>query len=76
MGLFLFFGFSGSITFLNMLQNLLQNKGKIVLGLLLIFLFALIREFEKQLFYDPFLSFLKVIMLILLCQSTIPFVCF
>ena len=59
MGLFLFFGFSGSITFLYMLQNLLQNKGKIVLGLLLVFLFALIREFETQLFYDPFLSFFK-----------------
>lgn len=42
-----------------MLQNLLQNKGKIILGLLLVFLFAVIREFETQLFYDPFLAFFK-----------------
>ncbi|MCZ8228107.1 exosortase F system-associated protein [Flavobacterium sp.] len=42
-----------------MVKNLLQNKGKIVLGLLVIFLFALIREYETQLFYDPFLSFFK-----------------
>ncbi|MGL3001941.1 exosortase F system-associated membrane protein [Flavobacterium sp. RSSB_23] len=42
-----------------MLKNLLQNKGKIVLGLLLVFLLVLIREFETQLFYDPFLAFFK-----------------
>ncbi|OAZ03050.1 exosortase F system-associated membrane protein [Flavobacterium succinicans] len=42
-----------------MLKNLLQNKRKIVLGLLVVFLLALIREFETQLFYDPFLAFFK-----------------
>jgi exosortase F-associated protein len=42
-----------------MLKNLLQNKGKIMLGLLLVFLLALLREFETQLFYDPFLAFFK-----------------
>jgi exosortase F-associated protein len=42
-----------------MLKNLLQNKVKIVLGFLLVFLLALIREFETQLFYDPFLVFFK-----------------
>lgn len=42
-----------------MLKNLLQNKVKIILGLLLVFLLALIREFEAQLFYDPFLAFFK-----------------
>jgi len=30
-----------------------------MLGLLLVFLLALIREFENQLFYDPFLVFFK-----------------
>lgn len=42
-----------------MLKNLLQNKLKIVLGLLVVILLALIREFETQLFYDPFLAFFK-----------------
>jgi exosortase F-associated protein len=42
-----------------MLKNLLQNKGKIILGLLLVFLLVLIRKFETQLFYDPFLAFFK-----------------
>jgi exosortase F-associated protein len=42
-----------------MLKKILQNKGKIMLGLLLVFLLALIREFENQLFYDPFLVFFK-----------------
>ncbi|MGL2987234.1 exosortase F system-associated membrane protein [Flavobacterium sp. RSSA_27] len=42
-----------------MQKNLHQNKVKLVLGLLLVFLLALIREFETQLFYDPFLTFFK-----------------
>lgn len=42
-----------------MLKKLLQNKVKTFLGLLLVLLLALIREFETQLFYDPFLPFFK-----------------
>jgi exosortase F-associated protein len=42
-----------------MLQNLFRNKGKIVIGLILVFLFVLIRKYETQLFYDPFLIFFK-----------------
>lgn len=42
-----------------MLKNLLQNKQKTVFALVLIFLFAAIREFEADLFYDPFLDFFK-----------------
>jgi exosortase F-associated protein len=42
-----------------MLQNLLNNKFKIVQFLLLMLLLALIRGFENELFYDPFLKFFK-----------------
>lgn len=42
-----------------MLKNLLQNKAKIVLILVLIFSLIGIRLFEKILFYDPFLEFFK-----------------
>jgi exosortase F-associated protein len=42
-----------------MLKNLLQNKGKIMLALLLVLLLAVLREFETQLFYDPFLALFK-----------------
>jgi exosortase F-associated protein len=42
-----------------MLQLLRQNKGKIGWSLFLILLLVLIRVFEDQLFYDPFLSYFK-----------------
>ncbi|KGO83992.1 exosortase F-associated protein [Flavobacterium cauense R2A-7] len=42
-----------------MLQILLRNKKKVVSVVLLVLLLALIRLFEKQLFYDPFLDFFK-----------------
>ena len=38
---------------------MLQNKMKILWIVLLIALFAVIRMFENQLFYDPFLDFFK-----------------
>ena len=38
---------------------MIQNKSKILLLVLLISLFAVIRLFENQLFYDPFLFFFK-----------------
>ena len=42
-----------------MIKKLLQNKMKILLIVLLIALFVVIRMFENQLFYDPFLDFFK-----------------
>lgn len=42
-----------------MIKKMLQNKIKILWIVLLIALFAIIRMFENQLFYDPFLDFFK-----------------
>ena len=42
-----------------MLQKILNNKVRIVQLLALIFLLVLIRTFENELFYDPFLDFFK-----------------
>jgi exosortase F-associated protein len=42
-----------------MLQNLLNNKFKITQLIFLIGLLALVRIFENELFYDPFLDFFK-----------------
>lgn len=42
-----------------MLQLLLKNKSKIGWALFLILLLVLIRVFEDQLFYDPFLNYFK-----------------
>lgn len=42
-----------------MLQNLLNNKLKIIQVLLLVILLVAIRGFENELFYDPFLNFFK-----------------
>ena len=42
-----------------MLKTILENKLKIVLGLLLIALLVIIRAFEDELFYDPFLNYFK-----------------
>ena len=42
-----------------MLQKILNNKLRIVQLLVLLFLLVLIRAFENDLFYDPFLDFFK-----------------
>jgi exosortase F-associated protein len=42
-----------------MLQNLLNNKLKILQVLLLVILLATIRGYENEFFYDPFLNFFK-----------------
>lgn len=42
-----------------MSQQLLRNKKKILWVAVFVLLLALIRLFEKQLFYDPFLDFFK-----------------
>ena len=42
-----------------MIKKMLQNKFKILILLLLLALFAAIRLFENELFYDPFLLFFK-----------------
>lgn len=42
-----------------MLQELRRNKKKLIWVAVFVFLLALIRLFEKQLFYDPFLNFFK-----------------
>lgn len=42
-----------------MLQQLLNNKKKIGWSLFLILLLVLIRVYEDQLFYDPFLNYFK-----------------
>jgi len=42
-----------------MLQRVLNNKKKIMLLILLVGLLVLVRVFESQLFYDPFLEYYK-----------------
>ena len=42
-----------------MLAKLLQNKSKIIWSCLLVFLLVLVRVFEADLFYDPFLNYFK-----------------
>ncbi|SDZ94729.1 exosortase F-associated protein [Flavobacterium gillisiae] len=42
-----------------MLKTLLSNKLRVFLGLVLVVLFATIRAYEDQLFYDPFLNYFK-----------------
>ena len=42
-----------------MLEFLKKNKSKIIYSSILILLLILIRMFENQLFYDPFLSYFK-----------------
>jgi len=53
------YGFSGSIDFQNMLNKLRENKFKIFAAVVVVLCFALIRSFERQLFYDPFLDYFK-----------------
>ncbi len=57
--MFLFYGFSGSIDFQNMLNNLKENKFKIFAAIIVVIGFALIRTFERELFYDPFLKYFE-----------------
>ena len=42
-----------------MLNKLIQNKFKIIITILIIVCFSLVRGFEKQLFYDPFLAYFE-----------------
>ena len=42
-----------------MLQKILNNKVQILQFLFLVFLIVLVRAFENQLFYDPYLDFFK-----------------
>lgn len=42
-----------------MLNKIKENKFKILAALLVIFSFAVIRAFENQLFYDPFLEYFE-----------------
>ncbi|MBC7524305.1 MAG: exosortase F system-associated protein [Flavobacterium sp.] len=42
-----------------MLQNLIKNKFRIVLGAILILTLIAIRAFETRLFYDPFIAYFK-----------------
>ena len=55
--LFLFYGLFGLINFRNMLNKLFQNKARIFFILVLVSLLMLVRAFERQLFYDPFLVY-------------------
>ena len=50
-------GFFGSIDFQNMLNSLKENKLQILIAVVVIMCFALIRNFETKLFYDPFLKY-------------------
>ena len=42
-----------------MLQKLLKYKGRVAIALFIVLLLALVRAYEDQLFYDPFLSYFK-----------------
>jgi exosortase F-associated protein len=42
-----------------MLKKLLKHKLRILLGGIFVFLLVLVRVFEKDLFYDPFLSYFE-----------------
>lgn len=57
--MFFFYGFFGSIDFQNMLNKLLENKFKLIGACLIVLGFALVRMFELQLFYDPFLNYFQ-----------------
>ncbi|MBL0735820.1 exosortase F system-associated protein [Flavobacterium sp. GN10] len=42
-----------------MLNNLKENKSKIFVAIIVVIGFALIRTFERKLFYDPFLKYFE-----------------
>lgn len=43
-----------------MLKKLLNNKVRILLAILFVLLLALVRAYEDDLFYDPFLNYFKM----------------
>ncbi len=51
------YGLFGLINSRNMLNKVFQNKTRIFFILVLVTLLMLVRAFEKQLFYDPFLVY-------------------
>ena len=53
----LYYGLFGLINSLNMLNKLFQNKNRVFFILVLVSLLMLVRAYEKQLFYDPFLVY-------------------
>lgn len=53
----LYYGLFGLINSRNMLNKVFQNKTRIFFILVLVTLLMLVRAFEKQLFYDPFLVY-------------------
>ena len=59
MVLFLDYGSFGSINFQNMLHKFTQNHSKIFFLAILCILLTMVRVFETELFYDPFLIFFK-----------------
>ena len=40
-----------------MLNKILENKSKIIIAVIVVLCFAIIRAYESQLFYDPFLAY-------------------
>ncbi|MDR7208278.1 exosortase F system-associated membrane protein [Flavobacterium piscis] len=42
-----------------MLNKLIQHKFKIIITILIVLCFGLVRAFEKELFYDPFLEYFE-----------------
>lgn len=56
---FLFYGLFGLIDFQNMQNKILNTFYKTTLLMVFVFLLILVRAFEDQLFYDPFLDYFK-----------------
>ena len=59
MELYFYFGLFGSLNSHQMLQNQPKALSKIIFVSIAVLGFALIRNFEDALFYDPFLNFFK-----------------
>lgn len=59
MELSLFCGLSGLINSQNMLNKIREHKTKIIIAIFVVLCFGLIRAFENQLFYDPFLVYFE-----------------
>jgi exosortase F-associated protein len=57
---FLFYGYFGLINFQNMLNKIFEYKAKILTTTVIVLCFGLIRNFESQLFYDPFLDYFEL----------------
>jgi exosortase F-associated protein len=56
---FLSYGYFGLINFQNMLNKIGGNKVKILITIFIVMCFGLVRTFESQLFYDPFLEYFE-----------------